>query len=680
MRSRMRIPLAFVLLVAFSFAVPVFGEKPMIAREESYDPVPSPTGYVPLPMDLSHLRPSPAQKTTDLPSYFSWVDSGVVTIPKNQGSFGTCWTFAACGDLESKVLIREGITYDFSEYNLVACNPNFAGGYTGGNPMIAVNYLSTWATVLESCDPYPGSLPNPSCINPGCTFYKTVTEWRFVPDDRDAIKQAIYEYGPVQARVWVDYQWDYYTGGSCIFGPLYTPNHNVLLVGWDDNLCGAGSGGWIGKNSYGTSWGDFGFFWNHYGRGGIETEVTTYTDYKNYDPDEKVYHWDEYGWTNATGFGDGDDWALMRVQPTGSAWLWAVNFWATSSPIDYEIRIYDDFLSGHPANLLRGPVAGSVDAAGFYTVELPHLLPLTSGDPVYVAMRIDAHGFSNPIPYDDDGPMETNKSFISNTGSSWTALDAGNLGYGDVGIRARATDGPFERGDPMFFGDMGARLLEADASDTVHLSPAPCNLGASPCSQADTFCVHITDTEGWAIWGEVETPVFLNPGYYDPLNVYVKVPLTVADGTLDTVIATISYWRDGACQDARGDCVDPNWYLGQPYYSADTVVILANGCVGVEEAGSAPRVCELSQNRPNPFNPSTEFEYALPAACPVRLEVFNVRGEKVATLVDGAEEAGRKSVRWDGTNDAGERLASGIYLYRLKAGDVTRTKKLVIAR
>ncbi|MFH1680846.1 MAG: C1 family peptidase, partial [Candidatus Eisenbacteria bacterium] len=681
MRPIKPVPPTVFLLVLLSLALPALAEQPMIMREMPHPPALSQAPSEPPAADRSNLQPAAAVKSLDLPSYFNWWDSGCVTIPKYQGGFGTCWSFAACGDLESKVLIREGIEYDFAELNLVSCNPNAGTGYTGGSPMIAANYLSNMATVLEQCDPYPGDLPNLTCVNPACTFYKTVTEWRFVPNDVNAIKNAVYTYGPVMARVHVDDSWNGYDGTYCIAQPDQEPNHNVLIVGWWDDACGTGVGGWYAKNSYSYQWGDFGHFWNRYGCGGIEREVTLFSDYKDYDPDEVVYHWDTYGWRNQTGYGDGEDWALMTVEPTGSGWFWAVNLWATTSPLDYEIWVYDDFVSGQPANLLRGPVAGSLDAAGLYTLELPFLLPVTSGDPVYIVMRLDGHGYSDPIPYDDRGaPMDTNKTYISNTGSTWTALDAGDLGYGDVGIRARATDGPFERGDPMFYGDMGASLIEADAGDTVLLRPAPANSGLSPCTQSDTFCVHVTDTEGWVVWGEVETQVYLQVGYYDLLDVYVEVPLSVVDGTLDTLIATISYWRGGACQDARGDCTNPNWYGGDPYYSADSVVILANGCVGVTDAGTPPRVCELYQNKPNPFNPSTEIEYALPNACRVRLEVFNVRGEKVATLVDGVEEVGRKSVRWDGTSDAGERLASGIYLYRLKAGDATRTKKLVIAR
>ena len=84
---------------------------------------------------------------------------------------------------------------------------------------------------------------------------------------------------------------------------------------------------------------------------------------------------------------------------------------------------------------------------------------------------------------------------------------------------------------------------------------------------------------------------------------------------------------------------------------------------------------KLSQNYPNPFNPLTEIIYTLPKGTHVKLEVYNVLGQKIATLVHGKQKAGYKTARWD----AGS-LASGIYFYRLQAGDFVQTRKMVLLR
>jgi hypothetical protein len=88
-----------------------------------------------------------------------------------------------------------------------------------------------------------------------------------------------------------------------------------------------------------------------------------------------------------------------------------------------------------------------------------------------------------------------------------------------------------------------------------------------------------------------------------------------------------------------------------------------------------PKTFSLSQNYPNPFNPVTEIRYGLPKNCHVRLEIWNVLGQKVATLVNEQQPSGYKVISWD----AGS-FASGIYFYRLQAKNFTRTKKMHLLR
>jgi hypothetical protein len=99
------------------------------------------------------------------------------------------------------------------------------------------------------------------------------------------------------------------------------------------------------------------------------------------------------------------------------------------------------------------------------------------------------------------------------------------------------------------------------------------------------------------------------------------------------------------------------------------------GPTSVAEDRAMPTTYALHQNYPNPFNPSTQIEFALPKQDHVRLEVFNLLGERVAILVDDMETAGYHSVRFDAS-----KLASGIYLYRLTSGESTFTKKMVLTK
>ncbi len=110
---------------------------------------------------------------------------------------------------------------------------------------------------------------------------------------------------------------------------------------------------------------------------------------------------------------------------------------------------------------------------------------------------------------------------------------------------------------------------------------------------------------------------------------------------------------------------------------------------GVEDDPSSsliPSSYSLSQNYPNPFNSTTLIGYAIPdrdrEGRPHRttLWVYNILGQVVRTLVDGQQEAGYHSVRWESRDQAGREVASGIYFYRIKAGDFTVTRKMVLMR
>jgi len=95
---------------------------------------------------------------------------------------------------------------------------------------------------------------------------------------------------------------------------------------------------------------------------------------------------------------------------------------------------------------------------------------------------------------------------------------------------------------------------------------------------------------------------------------------------------------------------------------------------------AVPRTFVLHQNVPNPFNPFTRIEFDVPIATNVSIEIFNTRGQRVRVLLDCIVEPGTRSVTWDGTNEAGHRMASGIYFYRLVTPETTRSKKMMLLR
>ncbi len=99
-----------------------------------------------------------------------------------------------------------------------------------------------------------------------------------------------------------------------------------------------------------------------------------------------------------------------------------------------------------------------------------------------------------------------------------------------------------------------------------------------------------------------------------------------------------------------------------------------------EDYAGLPSGYELCQNYPNPFNPTTTIEFSLPVAGTVAVEVFNVLGQRVKQLYDGQLSAGHQVIEWDGRNDHGSEVASGVYFYRLTADGFSQSKKMILLR
>ena len=99
-----------------------------------------------------------------------------------------------------------------------------------------------------------------------------------------------------------------------------------------------------------------------------------------------------------------------------------------------------------------------------------------------------------------------------------------------------------------------------------------------------------------------------------------------------------------------------------------------------EHIAGIPKTYQLSQNYPNPFNPQTLIKYDLPEPGPVNITVYNILGQKVKTLMDEHQEMGYKFVYWDGKDEEGKEVASGIYFYKIKTKEFEKTKKMVLLK
>ncbi|HSG26962.1 MAG TPA: T9SS type A sorting domain-containing protein, partial [Candidatus Krumholzibacterium sp.] len=107
---------------------------------------------------------------------------------------------------------------------------------------------------------------------------------------------------------------------------------------------------------------------------------------------------------------------------------------------------------------------------------------------------------------------------------------------------------------------------------------------------------------------------------------------------------------------------------------------LGPGALTGDDDPAMPLATSLAQNYPNPFNPATTIRFDLKEDSKVMLSVYNVNGGLVATLVDRNMTAGRKEIRWEGRDGMGSPVSSGVYFYRMVAGDFVQTRKMVLMR
>jgi len=149
--------------------------------------------------------------------------------------------------------------------------------------------------------------------------------------------------------------------------------------------------------------------------------------------------------------------------------------------------------------------------------------------------------------------------------------------------------------------------------------------------------------------------------YFDPANFHVTVKNQFGDPVPDAAVTVYSWLNSfSAASDSAGE------------FDIEIPAIRTS----VEDV--APRQLRLNANYPNPFNPSTTIEYELPEPGNVRLDIFNILGQQIRTLVDGWEDTGMHQVTWDGRDDRGNGVGAGLYLYRLQALGTSISRKMLL--
>jgi len=419
-------------------------------------------GYIPPPMDLSHLdslQVKPLQ-VQEFSSSFDWRDYGKVTLVKDQGPCSTCWIFGTTSVLESAVLIMDESAYDFSEQSVALCVDRSwtylydgaddpCGG--GGWGWFAAEVFIKKGSVLESCNPYNTTALNCDglCVCDDCTPVKRVDGYRLATNDGtqiDVIKDAVCNHGPVTMGFFVNWSalytvepwgtiYDYYPCPPLIGAGW----HLVSIIGWNDsvphpNPAHAGTGAWIAKNSWGTDWGNDGYFYLAYNSSCVH-EIA-YLEYKDHVPDEELLYWDEAGFVRAAGYDDNSAWMASVFTAAQLGDLTHVDFWTTSSNTQYEFYVWDNFFGTELAHQ-----TGNCQEFGYYSLPLSAPISMDAGQQFTVGVKMTTPGFDHPIPIEcaipDEvaPPIQPSVSFIRFDASDpWT--DSAEYGL-NACLRAR---------------------------------------------------------------------------------------------------------------------------------------------------------------------------------------------------------------------------------------------------
>lgn len=249
----------------------------------------------------------------------------------------------------------------------------------------------------------------------------------------------------------------------------------------------------------------------------------------------------------------------------------------------------------------------------------------------------------------------------------------------------------------------GSKILDFDIPITFYM-------------RLTTDIVYSGITGGWKVestdgaqWGSTAIAIETDlTGYFDlfrrliPLNVdgigadTVGYACALLGGTglpagFDEVTFSVTIGPIDSAYSGKTITVDSSFYPNSGYWKWSGNVFPSwdgphtfqiNPILSVNPVDGAglPTKFGMSQNYPNPFNPSTNINFDLPKKSEVKLSVFNILGQEVKTLINKSMEAGSFIVDWDGTTDGGVHVSSGVYFYRLVAGDFVSTKKMMMLK
>lgn len=373
-----------------------------------------------------------SREEEELPAAYDGRAAGRAPRVKDQLDLGTCWAVSTSSALEAVLLPEE--KRNFSPDHISLQNGYGRDQEEGGAYTMAMAYLASWTgPVRERDDPY-GDGVSPENLSP----VKHIQEIQMMRGKAfDQIKQAVYDYGAVQASLYMDMQGSkstsaYYneeTHAYCYTGKK-APNHDVLVIGWDDDYpaenFSAGvtkDGAFICQNSWGTEFGENGVFYVSYEDVHMGENCVAYTRIDSPDNYEKIYQTDLCGWVGQLGYDSETCW-FSNVYETGETreLVRAVSFYATGPNTEYEILGVSEFTGVGSFQKAVSIQTGSFQHAGYYTVDLKEPLEVSAGQKFAMIVKIKTPGEAYPVATEYQADENTSQVDISD-GTGYISLD-----------------------------------------------------------------------------------------------------------------------------------------------------------------------------------------------------------------------------------------------------------------
>ncbi len=396
-------------------------------------------------MDYSTAEAAMSQITQEvkLPEKYDMRELGRVTPVRDQGLYGTCWAFASLAALETTLTPTENLI--FSPDHMTLSNSFRLGQNDGGEYTMAIAYLASWqGPVYESDDPY-GDGETDSTLE----ARKHLEEAQIIASkDYEGIKQAIYKYGAVETSIYTQMVTAnsysiYYNRerATYYYNQEASCNHDIIIVGWDDNfpkeyftIEPENDGAFICKNSWGTEFGDEGYFYVSYEDVNIGTTNVVYSKLGDVDNFDYIYQSDLLGWTGLLGYERSDAFFANVYTAGKNEELAAVSFYATDKNTSYEIYVVTEFEDEDSLNQRVLVKEGSFENAGYYTVRLDEAIPLEDNEKFAVVVYINTPDSIHPIAIEYDADERTKEfditdgeGYISLYGNKWVNTEENQM-------------------------------------------------------------------------------------------------------------------------------------------------------------------------------------------------------------------------------------------------------------